>query len=115
MPADSTAFARAVERLAERLAGVNPGWYAAGAGGRNGAVKTRADVLRALVHALAQIGQQAGTGAPAGTVPRDVGVHALADQIKVLAADISAAPGLTEALLERGTAQTRATYDALWI
>lgn len=114
MPAEATAFITAVQRLTERLAGANPGWYAARAGGRDGVGPRRVDVLRALVWTLAEFGREAENGAPAGAVPHDVGVHALADQITVLAADLASAPGLTAQFLERGTAQVSTAYDALW-
>jgi hypothetical protein len=99
-------------RLVERLSGVNPGWFGARVGD---STQTRADVLRTLVVTLADLGRTAASGAPVDAVPHAIGLHALADQIEVLAADVRAAPGLTVELDARAVAMIRSCYDALWV
>lgn len=79
---------RVVERLADRLAGVTPAWYAAHPTGS----LSRAQVLRGLVFELARLGEDAGTGQPPGAQPPALGDHALADQLLVLAHELAIAP-----------------------
>lgn len=80
----------AARRMTDRLAGVNVAWYGARPLAGRG---TRGSRLRELVLELAQLGHEAGNGAPAAVVPNVLGVHALADQITVLVTDIVQAPG----------------------
>jgi hypothetical protein len=100
-------------RLVDRLAGTTGNWFAAHVVGGG---MTREEQLRELVRTLADIGRDAGSGAPAGAVPRDVGVHALGDQITVLVHDIRLAAG-SAAFATAVTAASTAVsscYDALW-
>ncbi|WP_131784788.1 hypothetical protein [Protofrankia symbiont of Coriaria ruscifolia] len=60
----------------------------ASSSGSGSAVGTRADRVRALAVELADLGREAGSGAPAGAGPPHLADHALADQIVVLATDI---------------------------
>jgi hypothetical protein len=102
-------------RLTERLSGVNPAWYSARAATGGGASGSRAEALRALVRQLADLGREAGSGAPLGASPHEVGVHALADQLRVLVADVLAAPASAPDIAARATAAVRTCYDALWV
>jgi hypothetical protein len=106
---------RVADRLTERLSGVNPAWFRARVDRSGSSPDTRADALRQLVAVLAAIGREAGSGAPPGAVPHEVGAHALADQVRVLARDVLAAPKLTPELEDRAEAAVRGCYDALWI
>lgn len=106
-----TEFVIVADRLVERLGGVSPTWF----GARAGAGQTRAAALRSLVVVLAELGRQAGTGAPRGVQPSELGVHALADQVRVLVDDLVDAPALTPTLAARAGADIRACYDALWV
>ena len=99
-------------RLVERLAGVTPSWFGARAAG---SAHSRSHLVRELVLELAELGRQAGSGAPAGAAPHPVGVHALADQVAVLARDIGAAPALTPEIEARAACAISAGYDALWV
>jgi len=96
-------------RLVERLRGVNPAWF--GAHLVDG--RTREQRLRALVGVLADLGRAAGTGAPPGIRPHDIGVHALGDQIAVLVRDVVTAPGVGASAGGALTA-VRECYDDLW-
>lgn len=101
-------------RLARRLTGVNAAWFVAMP---PGAARTREQVLRALVDELARLGAEGGTGAPAGAVPQRLGVHALADQLTVLAADLAGLPpaaGRPGGPVSRAARAVTACYDALW-
>lgn len=84
---DLADLATETARLVTRLRGVSLGWYAARAGG-----STRADVVRHLAGVLADLGRDAGGGAPAGAAPPVLGVYALPDQIAVLAQELLGAP-----------------------
>jgi hypothetical protein len=97
-------------RLVDRLTSVNVGWFAARLGD---GLSTREERLHALVRVLADLGREAGTGAPAGASPRDVGVHALADQVTVLVHDILRAPDGAR-LAGIATAAATSCYDELW-
>ena len=97
-------------RLVDRLSSVNVGWFAARLGD---GLPTREERLRALVRVLTDLGRDAGTGAPAGASPRDVGVHALADQVTVLVHDIRRAPDGAR-LAGTATAAVTSCYDELW-
>ena len=46
----------------------------------------------ALVRRLGEWGRRAGSGAPPQAVPARLGDHALGDQLRVMAADLLAAP-----------------------
>ena len=48
--------------------------------------------MAALVRRLGEWGRQAGSGAPPRAVPARLGDHGLADQLRVMAADLLAAP-----------------------
>ncbi|WP_322747624.1 MULTISPECIES: hypothetical protein [unclassified Frankia] len=73
-----------VRRLHDRIQGWTPGSWRQ----RSASVGTRADRVRALAAELADLGHQAGSGAPAGVRPPSLADHALADQIVVLATDL---------------------------
>jgi hypothetical protein len=75
---------RAAERLADRLRMLGPRWAARD----NPADAAPAAAVRAALQRLADIGARA-EGGPARPVP-DVGPHALADQLLVLARDATA-------------------------
>lgn len=81
-------LAREVERLTDRLGAATPGWYAA----RPRGPRSRAEVLRALVAILADLGREAGTGVPAGIVPPVLADHGLAAQLTLLASELDGAP-----------------------
>lgn len=100
----------AAERLRHRLRGASPSWYAARTASGSA---TREQALRELVERLADLGRQAGSGAPAGAVPGQVAVHALADQLAVLVEDLLAlnAPQAETA----AAAAVSACYDQLWV
>lgn len=87
---------RDVRRLADRLAGATSAWYAA----RPHGAAARAELLRALVLDLAALGVRAGTGQPPDAVPPDLGHHALADQLVVLAHELTTAPAAAAVLPE---------------
>lgn len=96
-------------RLVDRLSGVNPAWFAAHIADGH----TREQRLRALVGVLADLGRAAGTGAPAGMRPHDVGVYALADQVAVLVHDIVAAPD-PDRVSQLAAVAVGECYDDLW-
>lgn len=97
-------------RLVERLTSVNVGWF----GARSAAgTMTREAQLRALVRTVAELGRAAGTGAPPGVTPHELGVHALADQVMVLVRDIVLAPRSAAVVTEAADAVS-GCYDALW-
>lgn len=73
-----------VSRLYDRIHGWTPGSWQR----RSALQGTRADRVRALAADLADLGHQAGSGAPADVTPQRLADHALADQIVVLAADL---------------------------
>lgn len=102
-------------RLVERLKGVTASWYEARTDGPAGERRPRRDHLRALVVALAELGREAGSGAPAGVVPHDVGVYALGDQVAVLAADLGDLGDLAPVVQERAAALVADCYAALWL
>jgi hypothetical protein len=75
---------RAAERLADRLRLLGPRWAA-----RSHAADERpAAAVRAALQQLADLGAQT-EGEPRRAVP-DIGLHALADQLLVLARDVTA-------------------------
>ena len=84
---------RAAERLADRLRMLGPRWAARS----NPADAAPAGAVRAALQRLADVAARA-EGQPARPVP-DVGLHALADQLLVLARDATAT-GDTAALDE---------------
>lgn len=102
-----TELLRAVEGLADRLAGATPAWYAA----RPAGPRTRAEVLRELGRLLARLGADAGTGQPAGARPPVLGDHALADQLRVLAHELAIAA--REARVAAALAAVRAVSGQL--
>jgi hypothetical protein len=61
---------------------------------------TRADVLDALVGLLADLGRRAGSGAPPGLAPTTVELHALAEQLKVMANDLLDCPDVDDVAAE---------------
>ncbi|WP_322759719.1 hypothetical protein [Frankia sp. Cr2] len=73
-----------VRRLHDRI----QGWTSGSWRQRSASAGTRADRIRALAVELAELGHQAGSGAPAGVRPPSLADHALADQIVVLATDL---------------------------
>jgi hypothetical protein len=76
--------------LAERVRDWTPArWRAAAGRGYS-----RSDRMWALVHRLGEWGRRAGDGAPPQAVPARLGDHALVDQLRVMAADLLAAPGV---------------------
>jgi hypothetical protein len=83
-PPDATAVVRSAERLADRLRLLGPRW----------AARNRADdaapaaAVRAGLQRLADVTARA-EGRPIRPVP-DLGLHALADQLLVLARDVAA-------------------------
>ena len=97
-----------VARLADRLAVATPAWYAA----RPHGGPSRADLVRALIAALAVAGEQAGTGQPPAAAPPLLAVHALADQLRVVAAELLAAPRCADVELQ-AQAAVRAARGAL--
>jgi hypothetical protein len=112
---DGAALASVTVRLVDRLSGVSVTWFGARSADGTG---TRAERLRELVVALAELGPQAGNGAPAGVVPAPLRPHGLADQITVLVDEIrhgSAAHEVLVGVLNEATAAVQACYDALWL
>ncbi len=79
-----------VDRLAVYVSGRGPAWYAATS---PGASRSRREVLRELLAALAALGERAGTGQPPRIAVPALGDHALADQLLVLGHELAAAPG----------------------
>jgi hypothetical protein len=75
---------RAAERLADRLRMLGPRWAARS----NAADEQPAAAVRRALQQLADLGAHA-EGEPRRTVP-DIGLHALADQLLVLARDVTA-------------------------
>ncbi len=101
-----------MERLTDRLVGVSSGWWN---GRPDPDGPTRSELARSLVLALAEIGRQAGSGAPSGAAPHAVAQHAIADPSTVLAADILAAPRCDPQVTERAAADVRRCYAGLWV
>jgi len=82
-------LAREVHRLADRIGHWTPSrWAASGASG----VGSRADLVHALVQELADRAA-AAEGQPRRAVPRPEHDATLVDQVRVLAADLTAAGG----------------------
>ncbi|MGZ4663762.1 MAG: hypothetical protein ACXV5Q_01585 [Frankiaceae bacterium] len=74
--------------MAERVRDWTPARWRAAAG----AGYTRSDRMWALVRRLGEWGRRTGSGAPPQAAPTRLGDHALGDQLRVMAADLLAAP-----------------------
>jgi hypothetical protein len=83
--ADPYEVMRAAERLADRLRMLGPRWAARGNAADAAPVAAVRDVLQRLADLAAR-----AEGEPCRPVP-DIGLHALADQLLVLARDATAA------------------------
>lgn len=67
-----------------------------------------AEVIEALVRSLTALGRTAGSGAPPDAVPVSTGVHALADQLAVVAGELIACPRLHDVVDEAQAAVSAA-------
>jgi hypothetical protein len=89
-----------LRRLHRAAAQWAPGRWA----GRAADGRSRADVLFGLVTDLAGFGGRAGWAGPPGVLPPRLGVHALADQLAVVGAELLAAPRVGEVAAEASAA-----------
>ena len=81
---------RSLQRLDDRVRR----WSHARWAGAAGTAGSPADVAYQLVCTLADLGRQAGNGAPVEP-PSRVGAHAIADQIVVVGRELTSAPDVT--------------------
>ena len=88
-PPAGTQFARVVNRLVDRVSHWTPSRWAASSPSLGGG--TRADVLHRLIQQVADLGADA-EGRPRRPVPRLDSDLTLPDQLRVVAADLLAAP-----------------------
>lgn len=104
------ALGEEVARLVARVRALSPDRLRSRAGGSGG--QSTAEVIQALADHLVALGRRAGSGAPAAAVLPEVGVHALADLLAVVAHDLLTAPGVAEVAAE-GRRALRQARDQL--